>query len=193
MWIFLLNLQRVLAFKMFSMHWETNNDFFNNSKIYLKPLNRHVSHINADTDLLKPLNNYECTVQLYSCYNSCQPYLINITFNMCEFNGKSKHFYVKYYAIVSCFTGGIFFFLKSEYCNKFFFQGHLFVHNFTANLKVFKLFPIPTEIYKYESIFHTEVKGKKKWLIKLGVKAKIYYVEQNHPVYKNALYNSEKN
>lgn len=85
--------QEQYASKTVSMICEANEDYFKNTTCLLKPINRYVSHVNGDADLVKTLTNYECTIQFFSCYNGCHPYFTNLTFDMCDFNGKSKHLY----------------------------------------------------------------------------------------------------
>lgn len=76
------------------MNREVNEDYLKNLNVSLVPINRYLSVSNWDLDLVKTVQNIECSVQLFTCYIQCRPFLVNITFNLCEFNGKSKHFYV---------------------------------------------------------------------------------------------------
>lgn len=114
-------------------------------------------------------------MQLFTCYNDCHPFLVNITFNLCSLDGKSGSFYLN----------AIFRSADPKYTNILpakcpIREGVLlYSRNASVNLNLFKKFPIPDNTYQLGFSAYTYEGNVKTNIISGRYKVRVYHTDEN--------------
>lgn len=171
--------QAFLVSKIFTIKYEANETYLADTKYDLISVDRYHSYTDFETRLIKPISNLSVHFQLYTCYNDCHPYLLNVTFDLCSADGKSGNYYVNsiFRTASSTLTN-----LLPTKCP--FKEGVYYMRNASINLNMFRLFPIPDNTYQIFYSAHITDRKLRIFLFSAKYKFRLYNVDERKPIRK---------
>ncbi|KAL5283740.1 hypothetical protein ACFFRR_006171 [Megaselia abdita] len=158
-----------IVFKVFTLDYYANETFFENTKCTLRSVDRYHSYIDIETNLIRTLYNISGHGQLFSCYNNCHPFLMNITFNACTNRGNTGSYFVNMVYRIFARSPSNFNFGRCPYL-----KGFIYLRNLTANVNIFKIFPIPDNTYKFIGKIYENEGNTRMLIFRMSYKFNLY-------------------
>lgn len=151
------------------MNDKADESYFHNYKAVLRPTDRYHSYVDYEFTLLKPIHKIAVQVKMFTCYNDCHPFLINLKVNLCQFDGKANNYYTNMFHRI---------FQNSDSNIPFgicpYKKGFYYARNVSASVNIFKMLPIPDNIYKMSSNYHITEGEETIWVLNSSVRFNLY-------------------
>lgn len=159
--------------KVFTLKYNANETYLVDTKYDLRSVSRYESYMDFETRLIRPITNISMHWQLFTCYNDCHPFLVNITFSLCSLDGKSGNFYINSIYRSSSRTQTN---LLPAKCPLR--EGFYYMRNSSISANTFNLLPIPDNTYKVVYTVYINEGNLKIFLLRLQFKFVLYHTNQ---------------